>query len=205
MKLKRILAIVGAVIVVVLFLTVCGYHYYTNNYSKLHLSPIMCGLMLDGSSPETFCETKGYGTWVEGKYLFAYVDHEGCLILTLKNDVIPEWKNTFMHLHVMQCVFADSRDIGITVDYSKDFMYLMKYAYSCGYEISEDFTKVVKSPDDDSWYFPVIVAACAEMQIFEGKTCSETKVEFLEYDAAGKLIEKIVFPDDVGNALNEEK
>ena len=56
--------------------------------TTLHLPPTVCGLSLDGVSPQAFCETKGEGTWLEGKYVFANVDRDGCLVLIYWNGKI---------------------------------------------------------------------------------------------------------------------
>lgn len=164
--------------------------------STLHISPAMCEFMLEGLSPNDFCASKGKNTFLENKYLHAYVDKDGCLILTLEENIISEWKNSFTALQVLQCVLGDTRDIGVTVDYSKDFMDYMKDADTCGYEISEDFTKVIESPEDNSWYFPFTATACALMQIFNGKTCTELKVEHIEIDEKGEILETVIFPEE---------
>lgn len=166
------------------------------NQTTLHISPTLCEPMLEGMTPAIFCDTEGRGTFLEGKYLQAFVDNDGCLILTLKNQIINEWKNTFLDLQVLQCVLGDSRDIGVTIDYSKDFMDYMKDAHTCGFEISEDFTKIVASPDDNHWYYPLITLACASQQVFEGKNCTETRVTYVDINDAGEIIETTVFPDD---------
>jgi hypothetical protein len=152
-------------------------------------------MSLAGVSPKEFCDTKGENTWLKGKYLFARIDDDGCLILTLKNQVLSEWKNTFFELHVLQCVLGDSRNIGIELYYSKDFMDYMLDADTCGYEISEDYTLVVESYDDNGWYYPVIIPACIKMQMLEGKKCSDITVEFIELDSDGNIVEKIVYPE----------
>ena len=72
----------------------------------------------------------------------------------------------------------------------------MKDAHTCGFEISDDFTRVIESPEDNSWYFPFTTSACAKMQVFEGKICTEIKVEHIETDAEGKVIDIFIFPDD---------
>ena len=102
---------------------------------------------------------------------------------------------------MLQCVLGDARDIGIQVDYSKDFFHLMEDAQTCGYEISNDYTKVIESYEDNSWYYPVIMSACVKMQMFEGKTCSDIRVEFFIVDANGEIIETITYPDDIENAV----
>ena len=172
--------------------------------SIIHISPTMCETMFQGAiTPELFCANKGANTFLENKYAQAEIDKDGCLILTLDSNVITEWKNTFLCLHVLQCVLEDSCNIGVTIDYSMDFMYLMEDAHTCGYEISDDFTKIIESPEDNGWYFPHITLACAIMQIFEGKTCSEVKGEHIEIDENGEVIEKFIFPDDSYNLTND--
>ena len=128
--------------------------------------------------------------------MYAMTDRDGCLIIILKNEVISEWKNTFTDLQVLQCVLKDARDIGITIDYSKDFMDYMKDAHTCGFDISDDFTKIIDSPEDNSWYYPFIMSACARMQMFEGKTCSEIRVEYIEINSNGEIISKIILLDE---------
>ena len=168
----------------------------------LHISPMMCETMLYGLTPEEFCETKGNNTFLEKQYLQAEVDKDGCLIITLRNEVVSKWKDTFLNLQVLQCVLGDTLDIGITIDYSRDYMDYMENAHTCGYEISEDFTQIIESPEDNSWYFPVITLACATMQVFEGKDCSEVKVEYVYIDDNGEIIDKIIFPNDSKNFSN---
>lgn len=202
MKNKSILSFLLSVLLTIMFFSSCQKKEISDQ-TTLHIPPILCESMLDGTTPTNFCTTKGAGTFLEGRYLQAHVDDDGCLILTLKNKTISEWKNTFPSLQVLQCVLGESKDIGITIDYSKDFMDYMKDAHTCGYEISEDFTTVVESPDDNSWYFPFTTLACATMQVFEGKTCVEIKVEHIEIDADGKVIDTFIFPDDTDAPIKD--
>ena len=167
--------------------------------TTLHLSQMMCEASLNGITPKRFCETKGQNTFLEGRYLRAEVDSDGCLILVLKDEVISEWKNTFTDLQILQCVLKDTRDIGVIIDYSKDFMGYMEDAHTCGFEISEDFSKVIDSPEDNSWYYPFIVSACLKMQMFEGKLCSEIKVEYIEINIYGEIIETTIITDNAEN------
>lgn len=213
MKKKSIISILLSVLLITMFLSSCNRnsiddlttnHNNIDDLTTLHISPLLCKAMLYGVTPIEFCNSKGKETFLENKYLQAKVDNDGCLILTLKNETISEWKNTFTDLQVLQCVFGDTRDIGITIDYSKDFMHYMEDAHTCGYEISEDYTKVIESPDDNSWYFPFTTLACAEMQVFAGKTCKEVRVEHIEINDQGEVIETFIFPDDVGTDNNKE-
>lgn len=200
---KKIICISLITFIIVIFI-VSTILYYRFTYSTLHLSPELCGNCLNGISPSDFCETKGKGTWLENKYLFAKIDEDGCLIITLKNNVISDWKNTFTTLQILQSVLGEDRDIGITIDYSLDFMDYMKDAYTCGFEISDDFTKVIDSPEDNSWYYPFILPACAQMQMLSGKTCQEITVEYIEIDGEGEIISTIIYPEERQNDANVE-
>ena len=204
-RLISVLSIFAVVLVTVAVSVAVRLHYRNNNdsndsndanYSTLHFSPVMCEAAFYGIKPEEFCTTRGAGTFLENRYLEAKVDADGCLILTLENDVISEWKNTFVELQMLQCVFGDTRDIGITIDYSMDFMSFMENADTCGFEISEDFTEIIASPDDNRWYCPFITLACQTMQIFEGKTCTEVKVTYMEINDEGEIVYTSVSPDD---------
>lgn len=192
---KSILSILLSILSMTMLFSSCNREEFADQ-TTLHISPVLCEAMLYGITPTEFCNSTGEGTFLEGKYLQAHVDNDGCLILTLKNETISEWKNTFTDLQILQCVLGQSRDIGITIDYSKDFMDYMKNAHTCGYEISEDFTKVIESPEDNSWYFPFTTLACATMQVFEGKICTDIKVEHIEINDKGEVIETFIFPDD---------
>ena len=164
------------------------------SFTELHIPPVVCEMMLNGTSPEIFCKTKGQGTRLENNYEKANVDSDGCLILTLNNGILYAWKNSFFELHVLQCVLGEDRDIGIKVDYSMDFMNYMKNAHTCGFEISDDYSSVIESPEDNSWYFPLIMPACLKMQVFEGKACESIKVEYVEINETGEVIDRIISP-----------
>ena len=187
--------IIGFLAIVIVAIVVLGGLFF-QNYTVLHIPPEPCGYMLQGTTPEDFVAQKGSDTWLEGKYLFSHVDEDGCLILVLPNRAIAEWKNSLLPLQVLQCVLAN-RDLGVDVNYSLDFAHQMEYAETCGFEIADDYTKIVDGPGDNTFYFPLIMAACIEMQVFNGVPCSEIRVEYLEIDAEGKILDKVVFPDDV--------
>ena len=176
-----ILAVLGA-----------GAVFFFTQYTVLHLPPKVSGIMLDGATPDEFCETEGKDTWLEGKYASATVDKDGCLILVLRKKVAAEWKNSFYPVQVLQCVLGDTRDIGVKVDYSDDYLEFLKDAHTCGFEISKDYTQIVESPEDNGWYYPLIVPACIEMQVFMGKTCDEIIVEYWEVDENGETLDHIV-------------
>ena len=75
----------------------------------------------------------------------------------------------------------------------------MEDAHTCGFEISEDFTKIVASPDDNHWYYPLITLACAMQQVLEGKICTEIKVTYVDVNDDGEVISTTIFPDNTTN------
>ena len=166
-------------------------------HTTLHLPPIVCQYMLGGVTPEEFCETKGAGTVLHGCYKHAEVDSDGCLILVVENYIVKGWKDSLMSMQIMQCVFGEDRDIGVTVDYSLDFLGFMENADTCGFEISEDYTKIIDEYGDNTFYSGYIMRACLAMQVFEGKTCENITVEYIRYEANGEVGERIIYPDFV--------
>ena len=169
----------------------------------LHISPTLCEMSFDGMSPKQFVDTNGEGTFLEGKYNSAKIDEDGCLILVVNKYIITSWKSSYTHMQILQCVLGKSRDIGVIIDYSKDFLDFMKYADMCGFEISENFSTVIATPGDDLFYVPYVMPACMHMQMFEGKKCTDIKVEYFEYDVNGELVRQIIYTHDGGVEIIE--
>jgi len=168
-----------------------------DDYSVIHIPQSMFRYMTADvyKSPSDFCASHGSGTFLAFRYSEAFVDPDGCLVLKLNNKAITAWKNSFLPLQVLQCVLKDTRDIGVTIDYSMDFLDMMKNAHTCGHEISEDFTKVIEGPGDNTWYSTFILPGCVLMQIFEGRDCADIGVEQIWIDEQGEVIETFFFPD----------
>lgn len=212
---KSILAFFMCIIILVFNLCSCGSlvknpSYNPEECTTLHLSPTVCEATFNKTTPKEFCKNKGKGTYIYENYISAKVDDDGCLILIVKNDVISAWKNSLYPMQVLQCVLGDSRDIGVVVDYSKEselsgFMNFsfMKGAGDCGLEISDDFTKVIARPGSDKTYAMFVMPSCILVQMFEGKTCKETRVEFIELDKNGEITNRTVLPDAWEDAWKE--
>ena len=45
--------------------------------------------------------------------------------------------------------------------------------------------------------------ACMHMQMFEGKKCTDIKVEYFEYDVNGELVRQIIYTHDGGVEIIE--
>lgn len=207
---KSILAFFMCIIILVFNLCSCGSlvknpSYNPEECTTLHLSPTVCEATFNKTTPKEFCKNKGKGTYIYKNYISAKVDDDGCLILIVKNDVISAWKNSLYPMQVLQCVLGDSRDIGVVVDYSKEseLSGFMKGAGDCGLEISDDFTKVIARPGSDKTYAMFVMPSCILVQMFEGKTCKETRVEFIELDKNGEITNRTVLPDAWEDAWKE--
>ena len=197
MKFKIKNFIIVGVIVVVLLLICLGGVIYFSNCNKIVIDPDYCQNMFE-MSPKDFCKNKGEGTLVEDGYTFAKVDKNGYLILLLNDKELKEWKNKCLDLQILQAVLGDTRDIGVEISISEeDFIVgsLLKYVDKCGYEISEDYKKVIVSPDDMISFFPFIMTACETMQMMNGTPTDEIKIEYIKVDENGKIIEKTIYPN----------
>ena len=145
MKFKIKNFIIVGVIVVVLLLICLGGVIYFSNCNKIVIDSNRCQSMFE-MSPKDFCKNKGEGTDLYDGYTFAKVDKDGYLILFLSNNELKEWKNKLVGLQILQAVLGDARDIGVEISISEDDFIvgsLLKYADKCGYEISEDYKKVI--------------------------------------------------------------
>lgn len=196
---RRVVIVVFAVLFV---FTAFSMWWVSRYYKKLQLSPLVCNLSLNGVSPEEFCETDGGETPLKGKFYYtSRVDKDGNLLLRVHEDTIREWKSGLFTMQVLQRVLGETRDIGVELKaldtFSKDRLPYIEGAATCGFEISEDFTQVIQSSDDDPMYSNILISACLQMQMFEGKESSATKVEYIVLDVDGNETEKTVFPAEM--------
>lgn len=197
MKFKIKNFIIVGVIAVVLLLICLGGVIYFSNCNKIVIDSNRCQSMFE-MSPKDFCKNKGEGTDLYDGYTFAKVDKDGYLILFLSNNELKEWKNKLVGLQILQAVLGDARDIGVEISISEDDFIvgsLLKYTDKCGYEISEDYKKVIVSPDDMISFFPFIMSACEMMQIMNGTPTDQTQIEYIKVDLNGNIIEKTIWPD----------
>lgn len=197
MKFKIKNFIIVGVIVVVLLLICLGGVIYFSNCNKIVIDSNRCQSMFE-MSPKDFCKNKGEGTDLYDGYTFAKVDKDGYLILFLSDNELKEWKNKLVGLQILQAVLGDARDIGVEISISEDDFIvgsLLKYTDKCGYEISEDYKKVIVSPDDMISFFPFIMSACEMMQIMNGTPTDQAQIEYIKVDLNGNVIEKTIWPD----------
>ena len=124
------------------------------------------------------------------------------MLLFLTDDEIDEWRNSCIQLQILQRYYGDERVIVTEViPVEGENFSLMASLYknankSCGFDISDDYTKIVAGPGDDKTYFLVIPYACLLMQVIEGKPSDEIVVEYTVVDADGNVTERIVIPPE---------
>lgn len=193
----KALILLGIILLVALFIgfIIC----YIQNCNRIVIDSNRCQSMFE-MSPKDFCKNKGEGTALYNGYTFAKVDKDGYLILFLSNSELKEWKNKLVGLQILQAVLGDARDIGVEISISEDDFIvgsLLKYTDKCGYEISEDYKKVIVSPDDMISFFPFIMSACEMMQIMNGTPTDQTQIEYIKVDLNGNIIEKTIWQDNV--------
>ena len=193
----KALILLGIILLVALFIgfIIC----YIQNCNRIVIDSNRCQSMFE-MSPKDFCKNKGEGTDLYDGYTFAKVDKAGYLILLLSDKELKEWKNNCLDLQILQAVLGDARDIGVEISISEDDFIvgsLLKYTDKCGYEISEDYKKVIVSPDDMISFFPFIMSACETMQMMSGTPTDEIKIEYIKVDETGKVIEKTIYPDNI--------
>ena len=168
-------------------------------YSVYELSPTMCKMMLESSvTPESFVASQGEGTVIENRYIYAKVNREGNLLLVLNNSQRDEWKNSQVMLQILSRLWEDKKDIGVDIIDSTDISYelIIRPGVTCGLELSEDYTKVIAEPEDDSFYYQWFILMGIEMQFFEGIPSDEIYVEYIEYNSDGQVCKHLVWPGD---------
>lgn len=197
MKTKFYYYLTSLVIIIAVFILVTTLSSYTPQPTIVYeISPKLCTTIL-GVEPVEFCDTKGANTILFNGFTSAEVNKNGNLILSLTEKELFYWKNSRVDLQILQKVVGEERNIGIKPTPPSDK--IMKLLYdnaeqSCGFEISDDYTKIIANPGDDITYFAVIPSACIAMQLFNGKQSDEITVEYVETNEDGEIVKRIIWP-----------
>ena len=173
-------------------------------YDVYRLSPNVCTVVLD-TSPKEFMNDQGEGTILDGGYTYAKIDTKGNLVLILTNEESDAWKNSDFGIQILAKLWEGERDIGIQIkerdyDTTDPLLQWQNHQYDAaitsGLEVSDDYTKVIADSNDDTFYYPWFIGISVRMQVFEGVSSEEIRVEYIEYDANGQIVKRIVWPDD---------
>ena len=150
-----------------------------------------------GINSQTFYKTKGEGTLLENGYTDVSMTDNETLILKLTDSQLNTWKNSIIHLQILQKILGDEKEIVSQVIVPTDLLYGTLYEDAdihCGFEISEDFSRVIAGPGDDKSYYLIVPKACLLMQFFQGVPSDKISVEYIEVNAAGSVISRANFP-----------
>jgi len=175
------------------------------DYNTFKLSPLVCKYMLK-VTPEEFVDCSGEGTKIAYGYTYAKVDRNGNLFLVLTDEELSYWKNSRFDLQVLQKVIGEERSIGIDIIPPQDSISKIFYDdadTACGFEISNDYTKIIAGPGDDKSYFVFIPSACIAVQFFDGKPSDEIKVEYIEVNESQEVINMFTWPDDYAESQGD--
>ena len=139
-------------ILCILCVGLCLIIYCVSYIAKLNifvLSPLVAKAFT-GNDPETFCSTDGADTTLDGMFTYAQVKKNGDLILVMTDQQIEDWKNGNFYLQLLQKIFGSERQIVTEVIPPTNPFFEMVYKGAdtvvCGYEISEDYTRVYADP-----------------------------------------------------------
>ena len=201
-KTDKILTILMAVLMfalpIVIAITTISNRYTVYRFDEETLRYVFA---YEVSSAESFCQNKGADTVLYGRYTYAKANKDGSLTLVVDNETLRIWKSSEWFLQILESLLEEEgRSAGVDIDWSDDFLGTKKLAKSCGIEISEDYSLITESPDDDAGFFPFLTAACVIMQIFEGKQVSEVNVRYIEVDESGNIVDEIIWEQPMENA-----
>ena len=189
-------------ILCILCVGLCLIIYCVSYIAKLNvfvLSPLVAKAFT-GNDPESFCSNDGADTTLDGMFICAKVKKNGDLILVMTDQQIKDWKNSNFYMQLLQKIVGSERQIVTEIIPPTDPVSEIIYEKAdtvCGYEISEDYTRVYADPGDSKMiYFPFIPYPCLAMQILFGKPSDEISYTFIEYDEEGNIVEQYVWPDD---------
>lgn len=163
--------------------------------NEFRLSNKIC-VTLFGVDSQTFYETKGKDTLLENGYTKAAITDD-VLVLYLTDSQVDSWRNSNIFLQILQKIMGDDKEIVPQVIVPTDPVYSMLYEdadLQCGFEISDDYSKIVAGPGDDKTYSMIVPRACFTMQVLQGKPSDEISVEYLEYNADGVLTSHFFLP-----------
>jgi hypothetical protein len=172
---------------------------FNSCYNVYELSPKVCKVMLGTTvTPGSFVANRGEGTTIANAYTYAKVNRKGNLILVLSNSERDAWKNSEVVLQILSILWETKKDIGVEVIDTTDDVYelIIRPGLGCGLELSEDYTKVISEPNDDSFYYQWFILMGINMQFFEGVPSDEIYVEYIEYNSNGEVCKRLAWPDD---------
>ena len=190
---KKVLCVVGFIIIIIAICLIL----LNMNYTTYKLSPSVCNVIL-GVTPSNFVDNQGQDTLLKNGYTYAKIDKDGNLILILSKSEENAWKSRIFTLAILDTIWGEKSNLGVEFigpqdDFEKT---LFDAVVSCGLELSQDYTMVVAESKDNTLYYPWFINMGVTMQVFEGVPSEEIRVEYIEYNQNGKIVNHVVWPDD---------
>ena len=130
-------------------------------------------------------------------YTLAEVTEDNTLILKLTDHEVDSWRNHELCLQILQKILGEEKKIVSQIIPPTDSLAQIFYENAdidCGFDISDDYSKIVMRPEDDESYILVVPKACLLMQVLEGVPSDEIFVEYFSLDENGEVIQHITFP-----------
>lgn len=178
------------IIVIAIVLIALTTIFILSNYNYYKLSPTICELTI-GEKPEDFVKSRGRESLLVNGYTFASLDDDGNLILILSDKEVEAWKKSSLSLEILRIVTNDTVDLGIEGDYVPENWLeeiTIDSAKRTEFNISDDFTKITYDMEGSRIISGSLVNACAMMQLFEGRTGDDFRVEEIMYDDNDNII-----------------
>jgi len=168
----------------------------SNETHEYQLSDKICQTVF-GIDPQTFCEKNGKDTLLENGFTSAMVTSDDTLVLQLTNIQSGNWRNSEVSLQILQKILGSEKEIVSKIIPPTDSFYGAFYENAdtaCGFEISDDYSKVTAGPGDDKSYQLIVSRACLLMQVFKGIPSDNISVEYIELDSEGVVTNRIFLP-----------
>lgn len=165
--------------------------------NEFTMSSVLCKYLFDGMSPEEFCRKKGKGTLLYKGYTNVTVTDDDFLVLKLTDEELEEWKNSSKHMQILQKILGEEKQIVSEIVPPTDVAFGTLYEdadMDCGFEISEDYSKIIADAGDDQNYEAVVPYACIMMQVLSRKPSQDIYVEYTVFDSNGKISKYLSYP-----------
>ena len=192
---SRIISCILILSALYLLLSSCQFRLEDVNLNEYQLSNKICNSVF-GIDSDIFVKTKGANTLLANGYTYATVTADKTLILKLTDAQLTSWKNNIF-LQILQKIMGEEKNIVSQIIPPTDSIYGTFYENAdikCGFEISDDYSKIIAGPGDDKSYALIVPQACLLMQVLEGVPSDKISVEYFEVNSNGVATTHISLP-----------
>ena len=100
-------------------------------------------------------------------------------------------------MQILQKILGKEKEIVSKIIVPTDPIYGTLYEDAdvhCGFEISDDYSKIIAGPGDDKSYSLIVPNACLLMQVLQGVPSDKISVEYLEIDSNSRVTKRMCWP-----------